>query len=250
MEALADFGTGRVQSPERDRPERENPINTFNIEYMKDMLCERTLGPLQPYSRFVNEVMWGNGPGSIRIWVDPKSGVYLDRLGVDLSGERRWYTKKYYQINRQGYGGYEEVVTHELFDRLSEVYEQPPESPKSDYKELNSLVISMAGRIRKESRPIFLFDKIHKLNENRYLISLNLRGQGVQQPGQSRAEKNITDVSYHPNEGYIRVINYMYSSPLGEHKWAVSGPDQDVCYFPTQSRDEIIDPVVTNLRFY
>lgn len=252
MEAIADFGFDRnTRDPhEGERPERENPIDTFDIEFMTEMLQSRELGSLRPSSRFVNEVTWGSGIGSIRLWVDPKTGVYMNRLGTDLGGEPRWYTKKYYQINRHGYGGFEEVVTQELFDRLVEVQKQPIDSPVRDYKGLKSLLIAMVERLRKDARPIFLFDKVTKMDEYRYLIAFNLRGQGVQAPGQKRVEKNVTDLSYDPEAGTIRVMNYNYESPLGEHKWEVSGPDLDLIYFPTQPRDEIIGPVATSLRFY
>jgi hypothetical protein len=252
METLANYGVDRriKDRNEEQRPEKENPINFFDLEYMRDMLCERMLGEMHPFSRFVNEVQWGDGPGALRFNIDPKTGVYIERLGVDLSGEKRWCTKKYFQINRHGYGGFEEVVTQELFDHLQEIYKDPMDSPSADYRDLKMLVINMAERLRKEARPLFLFDRIAKMDENRYLICFNVRGQGVQAPGQTRIEKNVTDVNYYPNEGYIRVINYNYESPLGEHKWEVSGPDMNLFYFPTQSRDEIIDPVATNLRFY
>lgn len=252
MEALADFGFDRkvIDQHASQRPERENPIDTFNIEYMRDMLVERELGLLQPFSRFVNEVQWGTGVGAMRVLVDPKTGIYMDRLGFDLHGEPRWHTKKYFQVNRHGYGGYEEVVSQELFDRLEEVHKKPLDSPKSDYKDLKTLVIGLTERLRKEARPIFLFDRVNKINDNRYLICFDVRGQGMGEPGQKRVEKNVTDVNYYPSEGYIRVINYSYESTHGEHKWEIGIPDLDLCYFPTQPRDEIIDPIVTNLRFY
>lgn len=251
-EAIADFGFDRQNTDpaEGQRPEKENPIDTFNIQYMRDILQERSLGELHPRSKFVNEIQWGQGLGSIKLWVDPKTGVYINRLGTDLTGEPRWYTKKYYQINRSGYGGFEEVVAQELFDRIIEVYRQPPDSPKENFGGLKSLLIAMVERLKKEARPIFLFDKVTQLSESRFLIAFNLRGQGVQAPGQRRVEKQIVDLSYDEQNGTIRTIMYGYQSTLGEHKWEVGGPDLDLIFFPTQSRDEIIEPIATNLKFY
>ncbi len=252
LEALADFGFDRKinDAEESKRPEQENPINTFDVEGMCHLLHERTLGNLLPSSRFINEVQWGSAPGAIRLWVDPKTGIYMERLGIDLKGDPRWYVKKYFQVNRHGYGGYEEVVSQEIFDHVEKIYHMPLDSPKSDYTNLKTLVIEMAERLKKEARPIFLFDRIVKMNEDRYMIWFHLRGQGVQAPGQLRIEKNVTDCVYYPTEGYVRVMNYNYTSPLGQHKWEVAGPDVDVCYFPTQSRDEMIGPIATNMRFY
>lgn len=252
VEALADFGVDRpTHHPEAGkRPEKENPIDTFDIERMRDMMVERELGELLPVSRFVNEVVWGGGPGSIKMWVDPKTGVYIDRLGTDLEGVSRWYTKKYVQINRHGYGGFEETVANEIFDFLEAVQRQQIDSPKRDYTELKSLTLTLAERLRREARPIFVFDGVRQMNENRYLILFNVRGHGLQAPGQVRVEKNVTDVNFYPGGGYIRVINNNYQSPLGEHKWEVGGPDLDCVFFPTQDREEIVSPVVTNLRFY
>jgi hypothetical protein len=250
LEALADFGFEAKPAEPVGRPEMENPINTFNIEQMRDILIERELGPFRPFSRFVNEVQWGYNPGAIRLWVDPKSGVYMDRLGNDLDGTPRWYTNRFYQINRHGYGGYEEVVTQELFDHLEKIQESPNDSPMAGFDGMFDLIRSLTERLRREAKSIFIFDRVQKMHENRYLVCFNLRGQGVQAPQQKRIEKNITDINYYPEGGYLRAINYNYESPLGEHKWEVSGPDIDIVFFPTQPKDEIIDPIVTNLAFY
>jgi hypothetical protein len=253
MEAIADFGFEEKHPKEASsegRPERENPIDTFDIERMKDLLTERTIGDMEPYSKFVNEVVWGNHPGAIRLWVNTGYGVYVDRLGRDLLGNPKWCTKKYYQINRQGYGGYEETVTEELFHHLEEVYNSSPDSPRHEFHDLQGLVIAMAERIKRVCRPIFLFDQIRKLADHHYLIAFNLRGHGLQAPDQKRMEKNIVEVVFYPAEGSLRVISTAYESSLSQHDWSVSPVHSEFCFFPSQTREEIIEPIATVMRFY
>lgn len=232
-------------------PDPENPVDTFDSEYLINMLSERNIGPLQPKSDHIHEVRWGDQPGSLRLAIQPGYGVYLQRLGKDLQGESLWYTKKYFQINRQGYGGYEEVVTQELYESLENIYKTPEESAKSEFPDLQNFIFHMANRIKSTMRPIFYFDRIHKIHDHRYQICLNVRGNGVQSPGQMKIARNYTEVNFLPDKGVIRMWNTNQESKVGRDARVEIAPDNaSFTFFPTQAWDEICDPITTVLRFY
>lgn len=254
-EGWQDFGFPDDRPTKKDavnEPETQEPINGFNLEYLRDMLVERSIGPLQPQSHFVNEVVWGDYQmGSIRCRSNPQLGVALERLGIDLQGEPRWYCKKYYQINREGFGGHEPTVTQEIYQQLHRVYEEPPESPKNEVEDFENLVLFIAERMRKVMRPVFMMEQIRRATDHRYIICCNVRGNGVQSPGQHQVFRNLTEVSFLSNEGVIRIFNQNVHSKVGRGRsLQFDQSDADFVFFPTQSRDEIADPIATKLRFY
>lgn len=245
------FGFQKKADPSSEQKEPENPIDQFNIEALHDFLVERSLGQIRPRSRYVNEVVWGEQPGAIRYWIGPTYFTAVERLGTDLEGNRLWYTKKAFQINRGGYGGYERIVAQEMFEQLEEVYHENPDSPSSEYKDLKRLVMVMADKLRKSCRPIFMLNKIVEHSENRYLICFNVRGQGVEAPGHQRVEQLTVDMNYYPKAGYLRGLVYSIESPTGgAHEWAVTASQIDLNFMPSQSQDEIIEPIAMSLRYY
>jgi hypothetical protein len=251
LEGYEMFGFDKPKDKEAPR-EKENPIDAFDFEYLNEMLTKRMVGPLEPTSFHLNEVIWGQGvPGAIRMKVMPQYLVVLERQAHDLAGNLKWYTKRAFQINREGYGGYEEMVAQELLENVEKVYELAPDAPNGEFKDLRGLVLSMADRVRRSIRPVFFFDKILKANENRYLICFNVRGQGVEAPGHSRVEQTQIDVNFYPETGDLRVLSYNIESPVGRTRsWQLQPMNQEFTFLPTQSREEIIEPIAISYRFY
>lgn len=251
LEGYEQFGFGKNPSPSNNQKEPENPIDGFDVEALHDFLVERKVGQLRPVSQYVNEIVWGEQPGAIRYRIGPCYLTLMDRLGTDLEGNRLWYTKKVFQINRGGYGGYERMVAQEMFDKLEEVYEKDQDSPRSEYQGLKHLVTMMADKVRKTCRPIFMLDKIVEHNQNRYLICFTVRGQGVESPGHQRMEQMTIEMNYYPEAGYIRGMVYSIESPVGRgHSWTLQPSQVDLKFMPSQPMDEIIEPFAMVLRYY
>jgi hypothetical protein len=100
-------------------------------------------------------------------------------------------------------------------------------------------------------KDVFLPCGIKKLHEYAYLISLNVRGHGVEAPDQRRIEQNQTAVTYDPDQGTIRIFNYNIESPTGgPHQWSLMENDLDIYFFPSQSRDEIADCLMVHFKYY
>jgi hypothetical protein len=251
LEGWEMFGFEKKPDPSNVQREPENPIDQFDIEALHDFLVERNVGQLRAKSKYVNEVVWGEQPGAIRYWIGPGYLTFVDRLGTDLEGNRLWYTKQLFQINRGGYGGYERIVAQEMFERLEEVYDKEPDSPSAEYKGLKALVMSMTDKLRKTCRPIFMLDKIVEHSQNRYMICFSVRGQGVEAPGHQRVEQLTVDMNYYPEKGYIRGLVYSIESPTGgAHEWAITPSSVDLNFLPSQHSDEIVEPIAMVLRYY
>lgn len=230
------------------------PISQFNIELMMEFLNNKRVGLHAANCPFVNEIQWGTEPGSaIKLEVDTGYSFHLKKLVVDLQGQKRWITKKLFQLNRHGYGGHEDSVASEVHEHIQKAMESPMESPVEEYGdgELQKLVVHLAGRIRRVAKEVFLYQGVKKVDENNYLIMFECRGGGVEAPDQRRVEKNLTQVTYDKEGGTIRIQNYNVESPVGgPHEWAISPQDIDLYFLPTQPRDEIAEVVGVHFKYY
>lgn len=244
------FGFDKEVRPEKKKPIESQPVDSFDIDEITKFLAMHPIGELQPRVPFVNEVIWGFGPEAVRVIINNWLNVVIERYVTDLSGLGRWITKKVYQLNHKQMGGTEDAVAHEILQEAERIYRQQPDSPKKEYKEFENLVISTAAMIRRTAHDIFLFGGVRRINENNYIIRLNLRGQGVQRKGQKRVEENHTQMTFDPETGMIRITNYSIESRLRQHEWQVTPTDVDWYFTPTQSKDEISQAIATTLHWY
>lgn len=245
------FGFDKDIVPKYDKSKKsEKPVNRFDIESVINYLEMHKLGYKEPNIKYVNEIHWGEGPGAIRLWIGTGLNVMLEKQAVDLTGTPRWITKKVYQIDQAGYGGYEDAVANELIEKLEKIDESPPDSPKHDYNELESLVSNIAGSLRRCSRPIFIFEGVRKLDDNSYIVRLGVRGQGNDAQDQQRVEENQTFITYDSETGLIRMTNYNIESPKKSHSWGIMPVDTDWYFCPTQSREEITETIANTMHWY
>ncbi len=252
LEATDIFGFDDNRS--KDEPDDDmlsKPISQFNLELMMDILSKKKVGTRTPYLKFVNEMRWGDDPGAVKLYVDPGWSFYIQKMATDKQGNERWVTKKLFQLNRQGYGGLEDLVAHEIHNEIVKTHEGPLDAPINDYSDLEHLTQQIYNKSRKVMKHIFIPEGIRKLSDNAYIIKLGVRGQGVESMNHQRVEQNQTLVSYDPECGTIRITNYNIESPVGGgHAWRLNPNDFDVTCFPTQSRDEISELVAVNMKYY
>ena len=146
--------------------------------------------------------------------------------------------------------GYKEV-TQEVYDHLQKIHDSEPDIAQDKCEDFQGLVIHIAERIKAVMRPIFIMEQIRKMDENRYIISLIVRGQGVQAPDQKQVFRNLTEINFYPTDGVIRIFNTSADNKVGRTRTPVLAPSHcDMLHMPTQSWDEIADPIATLLRFY
>lgn len=245
------FGFDKEIKVEKKDPKDDKPVKQINIESMMNYLARFPLGVKQPNIKFMNEIHWGEGPGSIRIWVGTGLNVMIERKGLDLQGVPRWITKKVFQLDQTGYGGFEEAIGEDLIKVLKEVDQKQLDYPKDNYDELDRLVGAMASAIRRTARDIFIFEGIKMLDENSYIIRLAVRGHGIEAQGHRRVEENQTHVHYDKKSGTIRVWNFNVESNVGgNHAWELMPTDTDWYFFPTQPREEIVETLANTLHWY
>lgn len=227
------------------------PIRQFNIELMMDLLSKKRIGVFEAHMPFLHEIRWGSQPGAIKLEIDTGYTFYIKKLGMDRQGNPRWITKKMFQLNRQGYGGMEDVVAQEIYEHIEKYSTQNIETPSNTYHDLDSLVRQIYEKIRRTGKVIFLPEGVRKLSDDAYIIKFGVRGQGLESPGHTRVEQNQTMVTYDREAGTIRVTNYNIKSPVGKRaEWKIYPSDLDLYFFPSQDRDEISETVAIHMKYY
>lgn len=228
-----------------------NPIDQFDVELMLDFLTEKRVADMKGKIMFPNVIQWGNQPGSVKLEVDPGYRFNIKKLGVDKQGNPRWVTKKMFQLNRQGYGGYEDSVAQEVFEQIKKAGEGMIESAPEEYKDLDNLVHNIYSKLKRSAKSIFIPEGVRKLHDDAYIIKLGVKGSGLEARNQQRVEQNQTLVTYDRQQGTIRITNYNLLSPTGgSHEFKINQNDLDCYFFPSQSRDEISEVVAVRMKYY
>lgn len=226
------------------------PLKAFDTELMIEYLTKKKLGKFDPSTRFMNEIQWGHQFGAIKLEVDSRMTFYVKKLAFDLEGNRRWITKKSFQLNRTGYGGHEDSVAQEIFGEIKSCFETMTEGPSKDYH-LEPLVKNIAQKLVKVKQPKFIYEGIKRINDDCYQIIFGVGGQGVEAPNHRRVEQNVTEVSFDNGQGTIRTTNYNIESPVGgPHEWKVMPTNVDLYFFPSQDRDEISETIAVRFKYY
>jgi hypothetical protein len=245
------FGFEKDITKQKDQKLSDTPIKRFDLEKMMECLAERNLNGKIAKSLFINQIQWGEGVGAVKIWSGTGLQIGIERLGINLESRPVWVMKKFFQVNRAGYGGHEDKVAKELFEYIESIDRQPIDSPKKEYNDLEKLVVNTANKLRRSANDIFIYEGIKKVSPNNYIIKMELRGHGVERRHQQRVIQNVTDMSYNPQTGVIRLINANVENHVGGSvDWTIMPSDMDWNFFPTQSGDEIADTITTNIKWY
>ena len=152
-------------------------------------MAQHQLGELEPDRKFIDNVQWGQGVGSIRLRFGTKFYVIIERMNYDLKGQPVWLTKKTFNMNREWFAGKEEVIAEELLKELNKIIGGPLDAPIDNYSDLERLVTTIAQRTSAVVNDPLYFDEIRKLNDHEYILKFDVRGHGLQAPNQRRVEQ-------------------------------------------------------------
>lgn len=247
------FENGRDAAANDASSELDNyPIRQFDVELMMKLLLNKKIGLHEAdYSNFMNEISWGGErPGAMKLEVDTGYTFHIKRLNYDLEGNKKWATKKMFQMNRRGLAGYEDIIANEIYDHMNRLNSFEIDYPQPSYDELEKLSYKISQSMRRVGDKMFIFRGIKKLSEQCYHIVFEVGAGGVESQDHQRVENNVTQVSFDETTGTIRVNNYNIESPMKGRKWEVMPNDIDIYFFPTQPIDEICDCMAVHFKYY
>lgn len=251
-EATDIFGFEREKTIEHpDDSLFTKPIEQFNIEEMMDLLKGKSLGAVNAEVTFPNVIQWGFLPGSVKLECDPGYRFSIKKLGIDKQGNHRWVTSKMFQLNRNGFGGYEDSVAQEVFEHIEKVAKSMIDAAPEDYKDLDNLVHNIYSKLKRTAKDIFIPEGIKKLHDDCYIVNFGVRAHGLEARNQQRVEQNQTMVVYDRSQGTIRILNYNLLSGTGrQHEFKTGLPEFEAYFFPSQSRDDISEVIATRMKYY
>jgi hypothetical protein len=208
------------------------PITPLNIEVTIETLLKMPLKEQAPFSRFVNEIQWGNYNGAIRMVISPLGSFksIIRTMQTNLEGNQTWICKKiipYKDLMHANIENHEDLA-HKLFGKIEEINQF--ESAIGNYNNFESLVVKLVHECQRPNimPELFIFRGVKEIKHNEnYIIYFECRGQGVETPGSGRLEIFSIDMSYNPKTGLIRSYGHDIQSRTKGHSWTPQPSEWD-----------------------
>ncbi len=246
------FGIEKVNSkiPESSLDKDDKPIKQFDFELFSDLLRMKTVGLFEGNKTFTNDVQWGSQPGCLKVVTEPDMHVAVKRLAIDLNGNHRWLSKRLYQIRKNGYGGYEDIVANEIYGVLQDINKQQLDVADNEFDNMENLAKFVTNKVRRVIPPLLIFREMKKLSRDNYITAFELRGAGVETTSQRRVEQIELEFAYDRDNGVLRIITRKIESPVGgPREWKLKPSDMDSVFFPSQDLNEIAEIAAVHFKY-
>lgn len=248
----------RKEEEQKQKPQDEDkPIRAFNVQWMMDVLARKKLGGrVKATEAFLDHVTWGEREGAVRVRLTPNIEVQLERRITDKEGATVWVLKRLFKPKLEEFAGKEEIVANEVFEEVEEVWQEAIPSAADEYKNLLHLSKRMTDRIRSHAPDLYDYQDTTQINKDYYILYFAIRNAGVgklvsRSPSGGRFSPEVTvDVNFNREKGLLHIIVSTVSFGGEGSGWEVDLPWLDSWYAPSQKQDEIIDTVLTSIKYY
>jgi len=248
------FGFDAIEK--RPTPQEEDddlPIHPFSSEWFLDSLGRKKIGnrvPSQPQIIF-GIINWD----TTRVRLTPNLNISIERQIEDLLGQKTWICKALFHPDLKKYAGKEDTVAEDVFQEVQKIYFEALDRPTETYN-LLLLTQRMASRVQHHLPSLYNYKSTIKKSENYYVISLAITNAGVGKitsmlPHLALSPEATIDVNFNEERGLVHIIlTTVGISTKGEPGWELDVPMLDAFFAPSQNKDEIIEPVLTTIRYY
>jgi len=250
------FGFQKTDN-EKIEVQDDKPIKPINIELIMNELLKMPLNGIMPFSKFLNQIQWGENNGAIQMVISPLGSFksIIRGMQVDLEGNQAWICKSIlpYQDIPDANIQIDEDMAHMLFEIIEQTNQKQLESAIGNYSNLENLVVKLANETqRKKFMPeIFIFRGVKEIKHNEhYIIHFECRGQGVEAPGSGRLEMFAIEMTYNTKNGLIRSFGHDIQSPKKGHVWYPQPSEWDEYFSPAQPPSEIVNCICSALSTY
>jgi hypothetical protein len=249
------FGFQKAVPPSPTTVVDETPIDPLDAEVILGELYRMPLGARRPRWEWSDSVEWGEGEtGTLKVHVNPLGShrAVIHRRVMDLQGTPCWICKKILPFVETEHDKVETELAwaERLYEHLKVVDDQMVEMPSRDYRELEKLAISVAGKAAATAPPILIYEGLKMVDSENYIVFFTLRGHGVEAPGGMRVEQFNINLNYKPERGLIRCWGNEVSSPTRGHLWYPQPSEWDELFSPAQPRKEIESAILNALSTY
>ena len=249
------------QYPQFEKKEDDGkPIKRLDSGQVLDELNRLSLGTKKAVHCWHDMVEWGDGNnGDIKVVISPIGSykVIIRKRQMDLEGNTIWVCKKVMPLNEQSFPDQpvvkpnksESKIANEIYDNLLKIDKEFINASKHEF-DLEDLVVEVAQKVRIYAPQVFLFDGCRKIDDNNYIIHMNVRGHGVERRYARRVEQFDINMSFSPKKGTIRAWGCDISSPTKGHKWQLNPSEWDETFASCQSKEEISECIINCFMSY
>jgi hypothetical protein len=249
------------QYPQFEKKEDDGkPIKRLDSGQVLDELNRLSLGTKKAVHCWHDMVEWGDGNnGDIKVVISPIGSykVTIRKRQMDLEGNTIWVCKKVMPLNEQSFPDQpvvkpnksESKIANEIYDNLLKIDKEFINASKHEF-DLEDLVVEVAQKVRIYAPQVFLFDGCRKIDDNNYIIHMNVRGHGVERRYARRVEQFDINMSFSPKKGTIRAWGCDISSPTKGHKWQLNPSEWDETFASCQSKEEISECIINCFMSY
>jgi len=247
------------KKPEIDR-HRENdyPIKGLDYDCIFKELMHHSVGLKTPFSNFHDQITWGDKSQgeAIRLEMTPLGSARMvtRRFIKDLEGNELWICKNVKPLPDWSYQENELQLVDELCSKIEEIDKTEIDSARQEC-DLEYLAMKLGSEIKMQ-KPCkwMVFDKIKKLTEHHYIITMNMTGYGGDMNSGSglsmKTEQFHIQLHFDKPRGIIRCFGHGIESPKKFSSWKPTISDWDENFTPTQTKSEIIESIIKSLESY
>lgn len=245
------FEKEKKQTQKIDHEEVYKPVNS---EIILQELLKYPLNNKYPKWEAGDCIIWGNKDlgEAILLEVSPLGSfkVIARSYMKDLQGSDCWVCKSVEPLPNIEYEHKELRITEQVFHILEKIADTQ-DSASKDYVGLEKLTIKFAETMKRDNPcKQMVFEKVKKIDNNHYLITANITGNGAEGPLWSRVECFEMHMSFNPERGVIRCFGQNIQSPMRYRNFQSQPAEWDECFAPTQSNAEIISCLINALSTY
>lgn len=233
----------------------EMPFDNFDMEDFTEYLARKELRGSRPAYPFINEVQWGGGPGAIRVRVNTKWHVLIERQVAGMDGVNRWVLRNLFRVNTAEYRRREEVAADAVFEAVQEIDRSAVDVPSRERPDLVHLAERITKAIKRKCGDMFFYESARQHGRDDVAVRFSLvgGGKGLVAHGSnqfSSVEAAEVRVLWDRDAGMLRVMhsNIVVEGEGGD--WAIQPASFDAMFAPSQRDNEISEAVVTSLKFF
>lgn len=229
----------------------QHPIENLQIDTVLDEIVNLgKIGTKEPKKDFGNFVIYGDNQtvGSLKIQFSPLGScrITIERLVKNVEGTPTWITRyaipvinDYEHLTLQDIA-IEKMLAVRSNEIASFVDKNELETPVTDYKDLEKLVMKIAGNMKLKHPQVMNYYGIVKTDINNFIIYFNYKGYGLEAPDHRKVNQFNVYISYDPKTGFIHSWGAEHSSANQGYTYKPQSPEWDEYFSPKQDPNEIV----------
>lgn len=206
---------------------------------------------------FGNEIVWSNfSEEKLKIEFAPYGSLraILKKQIKNKLGENVWITKHVYPMPDSDKIILEEDLAEEIIKILNKMNKENLESAKEKI-DLHKIVLKCSEMV-KHKKPCrwMMFNYVKKINENHYLMTLNMTGYGLESSSGSgynnKIEQYHVNFIYNEETGILRCFGTSIESPKKSSRWIPGVSDFEENFAPKQDIKEIMAVLFNSMKSF